>query len=179
LSTSDRDLGFGEPPKQTFWQDVILTRQDCHSEKAKRLADYWEKLRGNRSMPARRDIDPTEIWSLVPHVHLSEWHTNPDKVRYRLAGTELVAVIGREVSGRWLSDLHPSPADIEETLGIYRMAAGRRQPLFGRSVGTSQRMGVDSFEWVLCPLSDHDAEVTHFIGLEDYVAKRRYLGGAS
>jgi hypothetical protein len=42
-----------------------------------------------------------------------------------------------------------------------------------------QRLGVDSFEWILCPLSEDDRTVTHFLGLEDYVSIRRYLGAAS
>jgi len=39
------------------------------------------------------------------------------------------------------------------------------------------RLGVEFFEWVLCPLSDDGQTVTHFFGLEDYVSTRRYLGG--
>jgi hypothetical protein len=31
---------------------------------------------------------------------------------------------------------------------------------------------------VICPLSDDGESVTHFIGLEDYISRRRYLGGA-
>ncbi|HVO02029.1 MAG TPA: PAS domain-containing protein [Candidatus Cybelea sp.] len=171
------NLGPDGQPKQSFWHDIVVTKEECTSERAKRLAEYWDKLRGNRSMPGRKDIDPTEIWSLVPNIHVSEWYTNPERVRYRLAGTELVASIGREISGRWLNDLHEDPRDIEETLALYRRVVQNRAPVFGRSLSSSRRLGVDSFEWVICPLSDDDKEVTHFIGLEDYVSKRRYLSG--
>jgi hypothetical protein len=42
-----------------------------------------------------------------------------------------------------------------------------------------QRLGVDSFEWILCPLSEDDRTITHFLGLEDYVSNKRYLGAGS
>jgi len=164
---------------ESFWRDVILSKDECQSEKALRLYDYWQELRRGRSMPARSDIDPTALGPLLANIHLSEWHRNPDRVRYRVAGTELVAVIGREISGQWLTDFHTDPKDVEETMALYRRVIATRAPVFGRSTGAMQRVGVDSFDWVVCPLSDDDRAVTHFIGLEDYVSKRRYLGGTT
>ena len=165
-----------ESPKEHFWRDIILATEECTSQKVLRLFDYWHRLRGDRSMPARGDIDAVDIWSLLPNVHLSEWHSDPDRVRYRLAGTELVASIGREISGRWLTEFHTDPKDVAETVALYRQAIARRAPIIGRTVGTTARLGIDSFEWVVCPLSSNDRDVTHFIGLEDYVSNKRYLG---
>jgi hypothetical protein len=171
--------GDGDDQKQSFWRDTLLDRSECTSEKVKRLHDYWVQLCGARSMPARRDIDALEIWTLLPFIHVSEWHRNPDRVRYRIAGTEVVASIGREISGHWLTDFHTDPADIAETMALYRQVIARRAPVIGRTYGSMQRLGVDSFEWILCPLSEDGSAVTHFIGLEDYVSKRRYLGSGS
>jgi hypothetical protein len=165
----------GEGP-ESFWRDIILTRAECTSERVQRLHDYWQGLRGQRSMPARRDIDAVEIWKLLPNIHVSEWYQNPDRVRYRVAGTELVASIGREISGQWLTDFHLDPKDVTETMTLYRQVIARRVPIIGRTLGSMQRLGVASFEWIICPLSDDDRTVTHFIGLEDYVSNKRYLG---
>jgi len=162
----------GDGP-ENFWHDIVLTRAESTSQKVMRLHDYWQEVRGDRTMPARRDIDAVEIWSLLPNIHLSEWHENPDRVRYRVAGTEIVASIGREISG------HTNPTDLDETMTLYHQVIARRAPIIGRTFGSMQRLGVDSFEWILCPLSEDDHATTHFIGLEDYVSKRRYLGSAS
>jgi hypothetical protein len=175
---ADTNPSPGEP-KRTFWQDVILRREESESAKVRQLYEYWDRLRGDRSMPSRKEIDVTEIWPLVPNLHLSEWHTNPDRIRYRLGGTESVAALGRELKGRWLTDIHIDPKDVEETLALYRRVVATRAPVFGRTLDTSERIGVESFEWVLCPLSDNDRDIMHFIGLEDYTSKRRYLGGMS
>jgi hypothetical protein len=178
LNTDTRSRAQDGGQGASFWRDILLTRDECTSRKVLELVDYWNAIRGERAMPARRDIDPTMIWSLVPNIHLSEWHENPDRVRYRVAGTELVAAIGREISGHWLTDFHTDPQDVAETLTLYRTAIDRRAPLIGRTLGSMQRLGVESFEWVLCPLSEDGDKVTHFIGLEDYVSNRRYLGSS-
>jgi hypothetical protein len=180
LSTrSESGLELSGDSKSRFWRDAILTRDQCTSEKAKRLYEYWDSLRAGRKMPSRRDIDPTEIWSLLPNIHLSDWFTNPDRIRYRLAGTELVASIGREISNRWLAEFHTDPSDLDETLSLYRKVIAAGAPIFGSTIATNLRVGVDHFEWVLCPLADNGTDVTHFIGLEDYISQRRYLGGTS
>ena len=130
-------------------------------------------------MPSRRDIDPLDIWPLLPNIHMSDWFTAPDRVRYRLAGTELVASIGREISHRWLSEFHIDENDLQETLSLYRKVVAAGEPIFGSTDATNLRVGVDRFEWVLCPLADNGNDVTNFIGLEDYISQRRYLGGTS
>jgi len=176
---TDTIFPLGDEGPESFWRDIILTRDECTSEKVQRLHDYWQTLRGARGMPARRDIDAVKIWSLLPNIHVSEWHEDPERVRYRVAGTEIVASIGREISGHWLTDFHTDPDDVAETMTLYRQVIARRAPIIGRTLGSMQRLGVDSFEWILCPLSEDDRSITHFIGLEDYVSNKRYLGSGS
>ncbi|GAB2176001.1 PAS domain-containing protein [Dongia sp. agr-C8] len=176
---TDTTFHLGDDGPESFWRDIILTRDECTSLKVQRLHDYWQQVRGVRSMPARRDIDAVDIWLLLPNIHVSEWHENPDRVRYRLAGTEIVASIGREISGHWLTDFHTDPHDVAETMTLYRQVIARRAPVIGRTLGSMRRLGVASFEWILCPLSEDDDVITHFIGLEDYVSNKRYLGAGS
>jgi hypothetical protein len=90
-----------------------------------------------------------------------------------------VASIGREISGRWLAEFHTDPADLQETLSLYRKVIAAGAPIFGSTIATNLRVGVDQFEWVLCPLADNGHDVTHFIGLEDYISQRRYLGSGT
>jgi hypothetical protein len=128
-------------------------------------------------MPRRQDIDPVDIWTLLPYIHLSEWHANPDGVLFRIAGTEIVATAGHEYRGRWLSDILPKTTDLGQIMSLYYRVVAARVPIFGRTDSSTVRLGVEFFEWVLCPLSDNNKTVTHFIGLEDYISTRHYLGG--
>ena len=94
-----------------------------------------------------------------------------------IAGTELVATAGQEFRGRWLSEITPNEPDLEQVMTLYYRVIATRVPIFGRTDSSTLRLGVEFFEWVLCPLSEDGQTVTHFFGLEDYVSTRRYLGG--
>ncbi len=38
--------------------------------------DYWDSKRAGRRMPARRDIEPTEIHDLLPYAGFNRWIHN-------------------------------------------------------------------------------------------------------
>jgi hypothetical protein len=167
-----------EPADNRAGRYQFIRIEDCRSAKVQALHAYWNKLRDTRPMPRRQEIDATEIWPLLKNVFMNEWHREPERLYYRIAGTELVAAMGFEIRGKWLTDLYQDETDIERTLGLYRQVVETRLPVLGRTEATQLRHGVEAFEWVICPLSDDGETVTHFIGLEDYVSRRRYLGGA-
>ena len=157
----------------------FITPDECRSEKVHRLLGYWTRIRGTREMPRRQDIDPTLIWPLLKNIMLTEWHRDPDRLFYRISGTEVVAALGVELGGKWVTELYPDPEDVERTIRLYRRVVDARAPVLGRTDGTHMRVGTSSYEWVICPLSEDGAQVTHFIGLEDYVAQQPYLGAPS
>jgi hypothetical protein len=128
-------------------------------------------------MPRRSEVDAVEIWPLLQNVLLTEWHGDPERIYYRIVGTALVAAMGFEVRGKWLTEIYRDQAVIDRTLGLYRPVAAARIPAFGRAEGNALRYGAEAFEWVICPLSDDGETVTHFLGLEDYVSHRRDHGG--
>ena len=41
------------------------------------LYDYWNRVRGDRPMPKRADIDPTAIPKLLPHIMICLLYTSP------------------------------------------------------------------------------------------------------
>jgi hypothetical protein len=157
----------------------FIKPDECRSEKVHRLLAYWREIRGARHMPQRQNIDPTMIWTLLKNISLSEWHREPERLFYRIAGTEVVAALGLEIGGKWLSEVYPNGEDVERTLTLYRLVVETRAPVLGRTDGTQMRLGVSSYEWVICPLSDDGERVTHFVVLEDYVSRRPYLGAPS
>jgi hypothetical protein len=157
----------------------FISPDECRSEKVHRLLGYWHQIRDGRAMPRRQDIDPTRIWLLLKNIMLTEWHRDPDRLFYRISGTEVVAALGKELGGKWVSEIYPDDEDVERTIRLYRSVVEARAPVLGRTDGTQMRLGVSSYEWVICPLSDDGELVTHFIGLEDYVARQPYLGAPS
>jgi hypothetical protein len=91
---------------------------------------YWNSKRGNRSMPARRDIDPVEVPALLPNLQLIELVGS--RYRYRLIGTELVYANGRDYTGQYADELFEG-ARAKHIIEVYDLARDGRQPVFLRS----------------------------------------------
>ena len=71
----------------------------------KRLYDYWERTRGSRPMPERKDIDPVEMQFILGHIALIDIVPRPARFRVRLQGTEFVWWTGCDLTGRTLDAL--------------------------------------------------------------------------
>lgn len=62
------------------------------------LFHYWNRLRNGRPAPKRTEIEPADIKSLLADTFILEKDTRGEAV-FRLAGTRLCAVYGRELKG--------------------------------------------------------------------------------
>jgi hypothetical protein len=62
------------------------------------LFQYWNRLRDGRPAPKRTEIEPADIKSLLADTFILEKDTRGEAV-FRLAGTRLCAVYGRELKG--------------------------------------------------------------------------------
>ncbi len=85
-------------------------------QSTKTLYDYWNTLRGSRSAPDRRDIDPTKIRTALANTFILEL-TDAREFDFRLAGSHICATYARELKGRSFTRLwHPRDRDAMETL---------------------------------------------------------------
>jgi hypothetical protein len=62
------------------------------------LFHYWNRLRDGRPAPKRSEVEPADIKSLLADTFILEKDTRGQAV-FRLAGTRLCAVYGRELKG--------------------------------------------------------------------------------
>ncbi len=81
--------------------------------------DYWNKKRGTRPAPARADIDPAEIRHALSDTFMLAADF-VDCLRFRLAGTRVCALFGREIKGEAFAELwsETSRQSIDELLAI-------------------------------------------------------------
>ena len=69
------------------------------------LFDYWQDIAGDRAMPVRADFDPLKFPHLLPDLGLIDLREGFDRGHFRLAGTRLRDVYGREITGLRLSEV--------------------------------------------------------------------------
>jgi hypothetical protein len=90
---------------------------------------YWCEKAAGRTMPARADIDPTEIPKLLPDVMLVE-RLPEGRYRYRLIGTENQSAHGVNATGRFLDEVLPGPDYSAHVLALYDECVATRRALY-------------------------------------------------
>jgi hypothetical protein len=113
--------------------------------------EYWNKQRGNRPAPERGEIDPAEIRHALGDTFMLAADF-VDRLRFRLAGTRVCALFGREIKGEAFGALW-SDADrksIDELLGVVTLEAnGAVAGLIARSEEEAEA----ELELLLLPLA--------------------------
>jgi hypothetical protein len=70
-----------------------------------KLYAYWSAARGDRRLPARRDIDPVDLSYALGHIMLVDVLRDPLRFRVRLHGTEMAMRADYDLTGKLLDEL--------------------------------------------------------------------------
>lgn len=126
--------------------------------KAVALYQYWNARRGNRPMPGRADIDPSEMRQWLPGIMLVDVNPDGRHFTYRLVGTRIVDLLGVNPTGRPVETGWPED-EVQVLLDGYRQVVDTRKPLFCQQV----RGWLDDQEpsaWAIrLPLSSNETDV--------------------
>lgn len=96
-------------------------------ELLRRLLDDWDRWRGDRELPARRDFTPETIRYLLGDVILLDVEAEPLRFRYRLIGTNVTGRWRMDLTGHYL-DQHPDPAFRALIIPFNRQIVETRRP---------------------------------------------------
>jgi hypothetical protein len=114
------------------------------------LFQYWDRLRNGRPAPRRTEIEPADIKTLLADTFILEKDARSEAV-FRLAGTRLCALYGRELKGFSFASLW---RDKDQRL-VGKLAEGTFR---SKSIvviafdGVSRNLRENSFELLLLPL---------------------------
>jgi hypothetical protein len=147
-------------------QICFLERHEITSTLIVGLEGHWNKMRGDRAMPRRDEIDPVELLPWLPYISIVELHYEPFRVRYRVVGTEVARIVGEDFSHRWLHETGWGEDSIALNRLLYERVAESPAPLFGLSVVNWQGTPDHVFQWALFPLGTGEA-ITHCLSLDD------------
>ena len=125
------------------------------------FVEYWNGKRGDRIMPARRDIDVLELKSHLGRIHIAELEYEPFRVRYRLIGSTSTSIVGRDMTGRYFDEIYP-PEILTGMHDAYGWVAENRKPLRGYGSAVFANKSTYTYESVNLPLSD-DGEVVNMV----------------
>lgn len=77
---------------------------DMRHKNSLTLLTYWNARRGDRPAPTRAEIEPADIGPILPHVFICETN-GAEEFTFRLAGTAICNLAGRELKAAPLSDV--------------------------------------------------------------------------
>jgi hypothetical protein len=152
------------------------------------LFEYWNKRRGARLAPQRAEIEPAAIRPVLADTFILGCDGSAAH-QFRIAGTRVCALFGRELKGVDFLDLW-APASRIEIDELLAVVANETVGVVARACGTVA--DVVELELLLLPLSHGGrgdarvlgalapAEVPHWIGARALggliLGTRRYLG---
>jgi len=137
------------------------------------LFQYWNRLRHGRPAPKRTEIEPADIKTLLADTFILERDTRSEAV-FRLAGTRLCAVFGRELKGFSF----PSLWQDKDRRLVGRLAHGVFESanvviIVFEGISGNQRS--NQFEMIVLPL-DGGADNQRCLGAVSAVEKPFWLG---
>lgn len=141
---------------------------------SKTLYTYWNTIRGSRSAPDRRDIDPTRIREALANTFILELD-GQDKFSFRLAGSHLCTSYCRELKGRSFSALwHDRDSDAMDTL--LRAVTEDHAVALVTFQGTTALQTKVTFETILMPLRHNGSTHTRILGAMSALDEPYWLG---
>jgi hypothetical protein len=143
-------------------------------QSTKTLYEYWNTLRGSRSAPDRRDIDPTKIRTALANTFILEL-TDSREFDFRLAGSHICATYARELKGRSFTRLwHPRDRDAMDTL-IRAVTEDHAVALITFQGQTSVNSRV-SVETILLPVRHNGSTQSRILGAMTAIDEPFWLG---
>jgi hypothetical protein len=150
-----------------------LERDGMRERGSIELFQYWDRLRDMRPAPKRTDIEPADIKTLLADTFILEKDGRGEAV-FRLAGTRLCAVFGRELKGFALASLWAFK-DQRLIARLAHSAFHQKSVVVIVFEGRSQNGRVNPFELLLLPL-DGGEEAPRTLGVASAVERPYWLG---
>lgn len=132
----------------------------------RQLYDYWHEIRGRRAMPSRQDIDPLDLKDLLGWLLLIDVEWAPLRFRFRLIGTEIVAIRGMDLTGRYFDEGVFPAQDI--VLKFNTRVATEPCIGFQRALDTMRDARAGCISRLSLPLSSDGRQVNMIIGGFEY-----------
>jgi len=107
-----------------------VIEQLTHCPILQALFAYWSGRCGKRAMPDRRDIDPVTLPPFVlPNLAMFDLVEGARRVRVRLLGTDVVARLGKDFTGRFIDEVM-SGDYLDYISAMCREVHARRAPVY-------------------------------------------------
>lgn len=131
---------------------------ECHP-RVRAIYYYWDSKRGDRLMPSRADLDPTEIPRHLSSLCLVDVVADERCYVYRLIGTNEASMRGRDPTGRPVGEAYFGTSKNSVFLN-YDTVVKTRAPRLDRDPSITQDNRFICHESIFLPFSQDGENVT-------------------
>lgn len=144
---------------------------DMRSPKLRRVRDYWLEIKGDAAIPRQADFVLTDLADVIPHLIIIDVIHDPVRLKFRLLGTFVTDVVGRNSTGQWLDETL-FPDNLEEIIWAYRHCAQTGLPLATEGPVDIAEKAWTGSEVLMLPLTDNGSSVTQLASCYDLMDRR-------
>lgn len=142
---------------------------------SKAILEYWNRLRGMRAAPDRRDIEPSDIRSILGDTFILEVNEAFRSVSFRLAGTRLCNAYGRELKGLGFLALWEE-ADNFAVYSAVKKVYADFQPCTLSCIAQSEGRRFVEYEIMLLPLFNPETSTKRILGTASPITREAWVG---
>lgn len=152
----------GGPPAPDLWVglDPELRFEDPRPLK---LLAWWQGKRKGGRLPARRDVEPTELKEHLGNLVLIEVERAPLRMRYRLIGSAITRAMQRDSTGKYYDELY-GPEVLAQTEASFRWLIEHKAPLRASGEAFYPDRNFYRYEVLNLPLADDGETVDMVLG---------------
>ena len=143
-----------------FWVNID-PELECSDPTLLAVHRYWDEKRGQRRMPSRRDIDPLDIGRHLSNIILIDVEQAPFRLRYRLIGTTITEVMGRDSTGKYYDEIY-APELLDKIYASFHWMIEHMAPLRTYGEAFYPDKDIYGYEALNLPLSN-DGEVINMV----------------
>ncbi len=121
---------------------------------ARQALAHWNSLCGDTPIPQRRDLDPIDIPTLLPHSELIEVLSGPLDFRYRLIGDVIDQIASGYHAGMRLSEI-PGQRPPSVVFALYAETVLRRRPVCARLPYDGKDPCIAHVDALIMPLTEN------------------------
>lgn len=126
-------------------------------EPHKTLYNYWFDFEKVNGLPVAEKIDPLDFPTALGDVMLIEPNPESNDFRYRVYGTNIAKIFGKDLTDSWVSE-HPSPV-AQSFRAQYKYAVEHRVCLYSENDAPPRVSGVVRWCRLILPFASTDGTV--------------------
>lgn len=130
------------------------------------LWDFWNGRRQDGRLPPRAILDPLELRPVLGNLNIIAVERDGDGLRfiYRLWGTRIASIYGRDLTGRYLGDAE-SGSDLSASRSVHESVARTGVPHYWRRPLPFAHRGYVGYRRLLLPFARDGRTVDHLVAL--------------